>query len=112
MAARKTPSPQAKNQQSEAQQAKTNEPATTSQEGEKINTPPASAKAQGKQDEIPMLYVRTTRRYTSRRRAGFRFNREGFGIARAALSDAQVAALKADTTLVVEEGTAPASEEA
>lgn len=102
MAARKTPSPQ----------AKTNEPAPTSQEGEKINTPPASAKAQGKQDEIPMLYVRTKKRFGSRRRAGFRFNREGFGIALDALSDEQVAALKADPTLVVEEGTVPASEEA
>lgn len=75
-------------------------------------TPSPQAKAQGKQDEIPMLYVRTKKRFGSRRRAGFRFNREGFGIALDALSDEQVASLKADPTLVVEEGTAPASEEA
>ncbi|MDO0944654.1 HI1506-related protein [Chromohalobacter israelensis] len=105
MAARKTPSPQAK-----AQQANASEPAPTSQEGEKINTPPAGTQAQGKQDEIPMLYVRTKKRFGSRRRAGFRFNREGFGIALDALSDEQVASLKADPTLVVEEGTVPASE--
>ncbi|WP_170293763.1 hypothetical protein [Halomonas alimentaria] len=79
-------------------------PPKASQEGEKINTPPASAP----QGEIPALFVRTRRRFKSRRRAGHRFDRNGHSIALEALSAEEIAALKADPALEVEECTFPA----
>ncbi|TZG41651.1 hypothetical protein FZZ93_02430 [Halomonas eurihalina] len=59
-------------------------------------------------DEIPAVFVRTRRGIKSRRRAGHRFTREGFGIALSALTDDQVAALTEDPGLEVEECTVPA----
>ncbi|SDK31926.1 hypothetical protein [Billgrantia gudaonensis] len=82
--------------------------AKAAEKGEKINTPPQGGKGDGKKGEIPALYVRTKRRFKSRRRAGFRFDRTGFGIALAGLSDDQVAALKGDPALEVTECTVPA----
>ncbi|WP_205527627.1 hypothetical protein [Halomonas sp. JS92-SW72] len=83
------------------------------------DTPPAAGKeATGTKDgatnakaangEIPALFVRTKRRFKSRRRAGHRFDRNGHGIALEALSAEEVAALKADPALEVEECTFPA----
>ncbi|GEK71594.1 MULTISPECIES: hypothetical protein [Halomonas] len=61
--------------------------------------------------EIPAVFVRTRKRYGSRRRAGFRFTQEGLGIALSALSDEQLEALHADPALEVEECTFPAEED-
>ena len=72
-------------------------PPPAAEEAEKINT-----------GEIPALFVRTKRRFKSRRRVGFRFTREGLGIALEALSAEEIAALKADPALEVEECTFPA----
>lgn len=74
--------------------------AKPSEKDEKINTPP-------QEGEIPAIYVRTKRRFKSRRRAGFRFNRQGHGIALEALSDEQLASLRADPALEVQECTFP-----
>lgn len=70
--------------------------------------PPAPKSTKATKGEIPALFVRTKRRIKSRRRAGFRFTREGHGIALEALSDAQVEQLKSDPALEVEECTVPA----
>ncbi|MDC8804220.1 hypothetical protein PRZ61_12285 [Halomonas pacifica] len=82
------------------------------------DTPPAAGKdATGAKDgatrktqkgEIPALFIRTKRRYKSRRRAGHRFSREGYAIALAALSEGQIEQLKADPALEVEECSFPA----
>ncbi|MBB3231708.1 HI1506-related protein [Halomonas stenophila] len=61
--------------------------------------------------EIPAVFVRTRKRYGSRRRAGFRFTREGHGIALSALTDEQLEQLHADPTLEVEECTFPAEDD-
>lgn len=79
-------------------------PPKAPEKDEKINTPPAS----GPQGEIPALFVRTRRRFKSRRRAGHRFDRNGHGIALEALSAEEIAALKADPALEVQECTFPA----
>ena len=83
------------------------------------DTPPAAGKeATGTKDgatepkaskgEIPAVFVRTKRRFKSRRRAGHRFDRNGHGIAMEALSAEEIAALKSDPALEVEECTFPA----
>lgn len=74
-----------------------------SEKGEKINTP--------RGEEIPAVFVRTRKRYGSRRRAGFRFTREGHGIALSALTDEQLEQLHADPALEVEECTFPADDD-
>ncbi|WP_088699715.1 HI1506-related protein [Halomonas campaniensis] len=52
-------------------------------------------------EEIPGVFVRTKRRIKSRRRAGFRFNREGTSIALELLSQEQLEQLLADPALQV-----------
>ncbi|MCE8027539.1 hypothetical protein HOP54_02395 [Halomonas daqingensis] len=90
--------------------------AGASESAEKINTAAqdgpvkAAMEALGNPGEIPALFIRTKRRFKSRRRAGFRFSREGYGIALEALSEEQIAAIKADPALEVEECTFPAEE--
>lgn len=82
--------------------------AKASEKGEKINTPSQGTKDSRTPGEIHGVYVRTKRRFKSRRRAGFRFTREGYGIALSALSDRQLEQLHADPALEVEECTFPA----
>lgn len=92
-------------------EATPNTDAATAKEGPTQDPAPAAPpapKAQGKKGEIPALYVRTRRRFKSRRRAGHRFDRQGHGIALEALSAEEVAALKADPALEVHECTFPA----
>ncbi|TVU88308.1 hypothetical protein [Vreelandella titanicae] len=60
--------------------------------------------------ELPGVFVRTKRRIKSRRRAGFRFNREGMGIALEALSEEQLTQLREDPALEVEDCTFPLQE--
>ncbi|MDN3524351.1 hypothetical protein QWY79_03620 [Halomonas sabkhae] len=67
-----------------------------------------SQKAPADAEEIPAVFVRTRRGIKSRRRAGHRFTREGFGIALSALSEAQVAQLRDDPALEVKDCTLPA----
>lgn len=75
---------------------------------EATGTKDGAANAKATKGEIPALYVRTRRRFKSRRRAGHRFDRQGHGIALEALSAEEVAALKADPALEVHECTFPA----
>lgn len=58
-------------------------------------------------EETPGVFVRTKRRIKSRRRAGFRFNREGTGIALELLSEEQLTQLRDDPALEVEDCTFP-----
>lgn len=60
--------------------------------------------------ELPGVFVRTKRRIKSRRRAGFRFNREGMGIALELLSEEQLKQLREDPALEVEDCTFPLAE--
>lgn len=60
--------------------------------------------------ELPGVFVRTKRRIKSRRRAGFRFNREGMGIALELLSEEQLQQLRDDPALEVEDCTFPLDE--
>ncbi|MDW7746582.1 HI1506-related protein [Halomonas sp.] len=78
-----------------------------SEKGEKINTPPGEAPV----EQVPAVFVRTRKRYGSRRRAGFRFTQEGLGIALSALTDEQLEQLHADPALEVEECTFPADDD-
>lgn len=83
--------------------------AEVSGDGQGQPLPPASnqeREAPGTEG-IPAVFVRTRKRYGSRRRAGHRFTRDGFGIALSALSDEQLAQLQADPALEVEECTFP-----
>ncbi|NVF15993.1 hypothetical protein [Vreelandella maris] len=57
--------------------------------------------------ELPGVFVRTKRRVKSRRRAGFRFNREGVGIALELLSEEQLEQLREDPALEVTDCTFP-----
>ncbi|WP_447926945.1 hypothetical protein [Vreelandella sp. EE27] len=57
--------------------------------------------------ELPGLFVRTKRRIKSRRRAGYRFNREGTGIALELLNAEQIRQLRDDPALEVEDCTFP-----
>ena len=61
-------------------------------------------------NELPGVFVRTKRRIKSRRRAGFRFNREGMGIALELLSEEQLQQLCDDPALEVEDCTFPLAE--
>lgn len=61
-------------------------------------------------EEMPGVFVRTKRRIKSRRRAGFRFNREGVGIALELLSEEQLQQLRDDPALEVEYCTFPLTE--
>ena len=61
-------------------------------------------------EETPGVFVRTKRRFKSRRRAGFRFNREGMGIALEGLSEEQLQQLRDDPALEVEDCTFPLDE--
>ena len=61
-------------------------------------------------EEMPGVFVRTKRRIKSRRRAGFRFNREGAGIALELLSEEQLQQLRDDPALEVEDCTFPLAE--
>lgn len=61
-------------------------------------------------EEMPGVFVRTKRRIKSRRRAGFRFNREGTGIALELLSEEQLQQLRDDPALEVEDCTFPLAE--
>ena len=54
--------------------------------------------------------MRTKRRIKSRRRAGYRFNREGTGIALELLSEEQLQQLRDDPALEVEDCTFPLAE--
>ncbi|HTF96504.1 MAG TPA: HI1506-related protein [Cellvibrio sp.] len=63
-----------------------------------------AAKKASEGGEIPALFISS--RGESFRRCGFRFNKEPTGIALDCLSDEQIATLKADPNLVVEEGAA------
>ena len=60
--------------------------------------------------ELPGVFVRTKRRFKSRRRAGFRFNREGMGIALEALSEEQIQQLRDDPALEVKDCPFPLDE--
>lgn len=60
--------------------------------------------------EMPVVFVRTKRRIKSRRRAGYRFNREGTGIALELLSKEQLKQLREDPALEVEDCTFPLEE--
>ncbi|MDX1464120.1 MAG: HI1506-related protein [Halomonas sp.] len=73
--------------------------------------PAKDAKDSRTPGEILGVFVRTKKRYGSRRRAGFRFTREGHGIALSALSDEQLEQLHADPALEVEECTFPADDD-
>ncbi len=61
-------------------------------------------------EEMPGVFVRTKRRIKSRRRAGYRFNREGTGIALELLSEEQLQQLRDDPALEVEDCTFPLAE--
>lgn len=82
-------------------------PAPASQGGDAKD----AAKESRAPGEIPALFVRTRKRVGSRRRVGFRFTREGMGIALESLTDEQVAALKTEPALEVEECTFPAEDD-
>ncbi|ASK20698.1 HI1506-related protein [Halomonas sp. N3-2A] len=69
-----------------------------------------TGKALPPMEETPGVFVRTKRRIKSRRRAGFRFNREGVGIALELLSEEQLQQLRADPALEVEDCTLPLAE--
>ncbi|SJN12143.1 hypothetical protein CZ787_07390 [Halomonas citrativorans] len=61
-------------------------------------------------EEMPGVFVRTKRRIKSRRRAGYRFNRSGMGIALELLSEEQLTQLREDPALEVEDCTFPLDE--
>ena len=61
-------------------------------------------------EQTPGVFVRTKRRIKSRRRAGYRFNREGVVIALELLSKEQLQQLREDPALEVEDCTFPLAE--
>lgn len=71
------------------------------------STPSAPSAKKAPAKEMPGVFIRTKRRVKSRRRAGFRFNREGVGIALELLSEEQLKQLRDDTALEVEDCTFP-----
>ena len=77
--------------------------------GETI-TGDGTGKALPTMEEMPGVFVRTTRRIKSRRRAVFRFNREGVGIALELLTEEQLTKLRDDPALEVEDCTFPLEE--
>ena len=80
--------------------------AKAKKEGDTI-TGDGTGKALPPMEEMPGVFVRTKRRIKSRRRAGFRFNREGTGIALELLSEEQLQQLRDDPALEVEDCTFP-----
>lgn len=96
--------PEAGQGEAAVQQTSAQEPGAASQGGDAKG----AAKDAAPSGEIPALFVRTRKRFGSRRRAGFRFTREGMGVALESLTSEQVAALKKDPALEVEECTVPA----
>ena len=74
-------------------------PAVTAPQGAK-ETPSLEAAKDG--EAVEGLWIRSVPE--SFRRCGFRFTREGFGIALSALTDAQIDQLLAEPNLVVEHG--------
>ncbi|SDJ24015.1 hypothetical protein SAMN04487867_12960 [Vreelandella titanicae] len=92
----------------DAEQVSTDE-APAGIEGDTI-TGDGSGKALPPMEEMPGVFVRTKRRIKSRRRAGYRFNREGTGIALELLSKEQLKQLREDPALEVEDCTFPLEE--
>lgn len=84
-------------------------PPPTEIQGETI-TGDGTGNALPPMEEMPGVFVRTKRRIKSRRRAGFRFNREGTGIALELLSEEQLQQLRDDPALEVEDCTFPLAE--
>jgi len=74
------------------------------------STPSATSAKQAPATELPGVFVRTKRRFKSRRRAGHRFNREGTGIALELLSEEQLQQLRDDPALEVKDCTFPLDE--
>ncbi|SES27935.1 hypothetical protein SAMN04487958_1124 [Vreelandella subterranea] len=68
---------------------------------------PSASKPKAPEKEMPGVFVRTKRSVKSRRRAGFRFNRKGVGIALELLSEEQLKQLRDDPALEVEDCTLP-----
>ncbi|SER78700.1 hypothetical protein SAMN04487958_1034 [Vreelandella subterranea] len=71
------------------------------------STPSATSAKQAPATELPGVFIRTKRRVKSRRRAGFRFNREGVGISLELLSEQQLKQLREDPALEVTDCTFP-----
>ncbi|WP_438454698.1 hypothetical protein [Vreelandella venusta] len=109
MATRKTTAPKSKQAAPTPVETEATQP--TEIEGDTI-TGDGSGKALPPMEETPGVFVRTKRRIKSRRRAGYRFNREGTGIALELLSEEQLKQLRADPALEVEDCTFPLAEAA
>lgn len=110
MAARK-PKAEPQAQDSPAAPPSEADPITEAAPAKEGPSPASDAPADQPVEQVPALFVRTRRGIKSRRRAGFRFGREGMGIALEALSAEEVAALKADPALEVEECTFPLTDD-
>lgn len=84
---------------------------TTVQKAEQeANAESAQSANKAPAKELPGVFIRTKRRVKSRRRAGYRFNREGMGIALELLSAEQLKQLRSDPALEVEDCTFPVEE--
>lgn len=94
---------------SDEQEAPASEAAAIEAQGNTV-TGDGTGKALPPMEEMPGVFVRTKRRIKSRRRAGFRFNREGTGIALELLSEEQLQQLRDDPALEVEDCTFPLAE--
>lgn len=94
---------------SDEQEAPASEAAAIEAQGNTI-TGDGTGTALPPMEEMPGVFVRTKRRIKSRRRAGFRFNREGTGIALELLSEEQLQQLRDDPALEVEDCTFPLAE--
>ena len=94
---------------SDEQEAQASEAAAIEAQGNTI-TGDGTGTALPPIEEMPGVFVRTKRRIKSRRRAGFRFNREGTGIALELLSEEQLQQLRDDPALEVEDCTFPLAE--
>ncbi|KTG26274.1 hypothetical protein AWR38_00465 [Idiomarina sp. WRN-38] len=94
---------------SDEQEAQASEAAAIEAQGNTI-TGDGTGTALPPIEEMPGVFVRTKRRIKSRRRAGYRFNREGTGIALELLSEEQLQQLRDDPALEVEDCTFPLAE--
>lgn len=94
---------------SDEQEAPASEAAAIEAQGNTV-TGDGTGNALSPMEEMPGVFVRTKRRIKSRRRAGFRFNREGAGIALELLSEEQLQQLRDDPALEVEDCTFPLAE--